>query len=206
MQLWLHFQCGFRCQSRPLEPAVDKGVLLVGTLSQPAAHSVQGQGHCWSSHQHQRASCPKTPAWSLVCTSDVALQLPNAWPELRYSGDHADHLRVGFPLFHKGNNGNFLVRLWGGIGGSKRGPHILAPQRGAPAITSWAPWVCAGLFSSYSSPSWANCPLRGCVSGHLRGQREWTHAGLSKEASWLLFIHSLIHPCVCPVPTSPELA
>lgn len=123
--------------------------------------------------------------------------------------EHADHLYVEFPLFHKGNNGNFLVRLCGRIGGSKRGPRILTPRSGAPAITSWAPWVYAGLFSSYSSPSWvrqANCPLRGCISGHLRGQRAWTHAGLSKEALWLLFIHSLIHPRVCPVPTSPELA
>lgn len=115
--LQLPFQYGFHCRSCPSDPAVDKGVLLVGTPSQPAAHSVPCQGHCWSLRQQQSALSLKMPhAHSLVCTSDMTPKLPNTWPELRHSGQRADHLRVGFPLFHKGNNGNFLVRLWGCIG------------------------------------------------------------------------------------------
>lgn len=174
-------------------------------------------GHCLSLRlipAMPRPLLELAPASESFVSQDARLELglhvrcgpsaPDTWPELRYSGERANRLRVGFPLFHKGNNGNFLVRLWGRIGGSKRGPHILAPRRGDTGHHGLGPRGPAldssrriRLLPGYSRPT-AHCgagfPVT-CMGSECGPRRVF----LKQLGGCCSFIRSSIHASVkCP--------
>lgn len=139
----------------PPEAAVEKGALLVGTLTraQPEDGFMSHQGHCWRLHHQQGGFSPKIPTQGWLETWFEFQKCPLS-SQTRTGGGggsvtlgKAPTTSVFGSRLHRGINGNFLVRLQGcgAYGRSQEGPKCPCSLE-TPTVTGQAPWACSRCF------------------------------------------------------------